>query len=131
MYQLWYIHFMPVVQKPTLEPILIVVFYRSNHKKEPVRDWLKALPKVDRQTLGQDIKTVQFGYPIGMPLVRKLEPNLFEIRSQTTTGIARVIFTMVENYMILIHAFIKKSQKTPIPDLKLARKRLKALLEDR
>lgn len=83
-----------------------------------------------RRTIGEDIKTVQFAYPIGMPLVRKLEPDLWEVRSHISTGIARTIFTVQNNQMILLHAFIKKSQKTPKSDLELARKRLKELLEN-
>ena len=83
-----------------------------------------------RRTIGEDIKTVQFAYPIGMPLVRKLEPHLWEVRSHIQVGIARTIFTVQNNQMILLHAFIKKSQKTPKSDLELARKRLKELLEN-
>lgn len=64
-----------------------------------------------------------------MPLVRKLEPNLWEVRTPVTDGIARVIFTVIGNRMVLLHGFIKKSQKTPKPDLEIARKRLK-LVED-
>ena len=59
-----------------------------------------------------------------MPLVRKLEPGLWEIRSTLPTGIARVIFTVKDNVMILLHGFIKKSQKTPMELLQLARARL-------
>jgi phage-related protein len=61
--------------------------------------------------------------------VRKLEKNLWEVRTNITDGIARVIFTVIGKQMVLLHAFVKKSQKTPKPDLETARKRLK-LLED-
>lgn len=64
-----------------------------------------------------------------MPLVRKLEKNLWEVRTPITDGIARVIFTVIDNQMVLLHGFIKKSQKTPKNELELARKRLK-LVED-
>ena len=103
---------------------LRVVFFRSAVGAEPVRDWLKDLERKDRKTIGEDIKTVQFGWPLGMPLVRKLESELWEVRSQLPRGIARVIFTVQRDLMILLHGFIKKSQRTPLSDLKVARTRL-------
>ena len=59
-----------------------------------------------------------------MPLVRKLEPGLWEVRSHINTGIARVLFTVEGDIMVLLHGFVKKSKKTPLDDLSLARKRL-------
>jgi len=106
------------------QPQLKVVFFRSQRGKEPVRDWLKDLPLQDRKVIGEDIKTVQFGWPLGMPLVRKLEPDLWEVRSLISGGIARVLFTVQAQFMVLLHGFIKKSVKTPLDDLLLARKRL-------
>jgi phage-related protein len=106
------------------EPRLKVVFYKSQTGKEPVRDWLKDLSLQDKRIIGEDIKTVQFGWPLGMPLVRKLEPDLWEVRSNTSSGIARVLFTVQVEFMVLLHGFIKKSAKTPSDDLLLARKRL-------
>jgi phage-related protein len=108
----------------TDEPRLKVVFYKSQAGKEPVRDWLKSLPAQDKKTLGEDIKTVQFGWPLGMPLVRKLESELWEVRSNISSGIARVLFTVQDDYLILLHGFVKKSDKTPLDDLLLARNRL-------
>jgi phage-related protein len=72
---------------------LTVVFYRSEAGREPVREWLKGLPKEERKVIGIDLKTVQFGWPLGMPLVRKLEPGLWEVRSSLAGKIARVLFT--------------------------------------
>jgi len=106
------------------EPRLKVVFYKSQTGKEPVRDWLKDLSLQDKKAIGEDIKTVQFGWPLGMPLVRKLEPDLWEVRSSISSGIARVLFTIQANLMVLLHGFIKKSTQTPSDDLLLARKRL-------
>ncbi len=101
-----------------------VVFYRTDSDNEPVREWLKRLERDARKVIGEDIKTVQFGWPLGMPLVRKLEPGLWEVRSHIAQGIARVLFTVIENKIVLLHGFIKKSQKTPPSDLATARKRL-------
>ncbi len=102
---------------------LQVVFYKSNSEKEPVREWLKKLDKDDRKIIGEDIKTVQYGWPLGMPLVRKIEKGLWEIRIQIDNRIARILFTAHEGIMVLLHGFIKKSQKTPANDLKVAKQR--------
>jgi phage-related protein len=107
---------------------LEVVFYRTAAGKEPVREWLKSLPKQDRRTIGLDLKTVQFGWPLGMPLVRKLESGIWEVRSNLDQRIARVLFTTIGDKMVLLHGFIKKAQKTPAGDIELARSR-KADLE--
>ena len=125
MVQSKHVNDLPEPQIP--EPILEVRFFQTTSKNEPVREWLKALVKDDRRSIGEDIKTAQYGWPLGMPLVRKLEKNLWEVRTSVSNGIARVIFTVIGNQMVLLHGFIKKSQKTPKPDLELARKRLKLL----
>ena len=106
---------------------LHVVFYKTTAGNEPVREWLKALPRQDRKIIGDDLKTAQYGWPLGMPLVRKLDADLWEVRSKLQNRIARVIFTVEGNTMVLLHGFIKKSQKTPARDLQLAKQRLKAL----
>ena len=107
--------------------ILSVLFYRSDNGIEPVRNWLKSLSKEDRKSIGEDIKTVQYGWPIGMPIVRKLDKKLWEVRSQVKDGIVRVIFTVINNNMILLHGFIKKSRKTPKVDIETAKARLNNL----
>jgi len=106
---------------------LPVSFFKSEAGREPVREWLKAMPREHRRLIGEDIKTVQFGWPLGMPLVRKLERDLWEVRVRLPDGIARVMFTVGEGRMILLHGFIKKSQKTPTDDLALAKARLRLL----
>lgn len=110
-----------------MEPILSVAFFRTASGNEPVREWLKSLPRDERRIIGEDIKTVQFGWPLGMPLVRKLDKGLWEVRSRLPNRVARVIFTTGENRMLLLHGFIKKSQKTPQEDLALARTHLRLL----
>jgi phage-related protein len=110
-----------MVQSP--EPILRVVFYRTTSGREPVRDWLRALDRESRRVIGGDIKTVQYGWPLGMPLVRNLDGGLWEVRSRLRDGIARVIFFAERDVMVLVHGFSKKSQKTPKKELELARRR--------
>ena len=95
------------------EPILRVIFFRSASGGEPVREWLLNLKREDRKAIGDDIKTAQYGWPLGMPLVRKLEPGLWEVRSHVDEGIARVLFTLEGGVMVLLHGFLKKSAKTP------------------
>ena len=105
---------------------LPAAFYRSANGTEPLRDWLKALPADDRRILGRDIVTAEFAWPVGMPLCRSLGGGLWEVRSNLTQGrIARVIFCVSEGHMVLLHGFVKKTQKTPAPDLDLARTRQK------
>mgnify|MGYP003573020678 FL=1 len=107
---------------------LEVVFYRTESGNEPVRASLQALSKQDKKAIGGDIKTVQYGWPIGMPVVRKIDPGLWEIRCRLDKRIARILFTVKGEQMILLHGFIKKSQRTPQADLQLAKDR-KANLE--
>jgi phage-related protein len=110
------------------EPVLRVIFYRSEGGAEPVREWLKELRKEDRKAVGEDIKTAQFGWPLGMPLIRKIERDLWEVRSNITNGIARTLFTVEEGTMVLLHGFVKKSQETPPNELQTARRRLRNII---
>lgn len=108
-----------------LEPKLRVSFFSTEAGKEPVREWFKDLNKVERKTIGEDIKAVQFGWPLGMPLVRNVGNGLWEARSTIPNGIAKVIFLAKRGEMILLHGIIKKSQKLPLQDREIALKRLK------
>jgi len=112
------------------EPILCVRFYRTKAGNEPVRQWLKSLKREDRKAIGQDLKTAQYGWPLGMPLIKKLGPGLWEVRSHVTQGAARVLFTVDDSVMVLLHGFVKKSQKTPPEELRTARQRLADLQKE-
>ena len=107
---------------------LPAVFYATHGGKESVRDWLLDLNEEDRRIVGYDIGTAEFGWPVGMPLCRSLGQGLWEIRSNISSGrIARVVFTVVNEQMVLLHGFVKKSQKIPKPDLDVALKRKKEI----
>ncbi len=107
---------------------LPAAFYQLASGREPVRDWLKALSSEDRKIVGEDIKDVEFSWPIGMPLCRPMGKGLWEVRSDLTGGrIARVLFCVHDRRMVLLHAFMKKTQKTPAADLDLATKRMKEI----
>jgi phage-related protein len=111
----------------TDEPRLRGIFYRTTGGNEPVREWLKALPAEDRKIIGDDLKTAQYGWPLGMPLIRKVEAGLWEVRSRLQGRIARVLVTVEGDTMVLLHGLIKKSEKLPLQDLQLARQRLQSL----
>jgi phage-related protein len=100
-----------------------VSFYETSAGQMPVREWLLSLPREDRRQVGEDIKTVEFGWPIGMPVCKGLGRGLYEVRSDLKDRIARVMFLIDGGQMVLLHGFIKKSQATPKNDLELARKR--------
>ncbi|MGQ0813229.1 MAG: type II toxin-antitoxin system RelE/ParE family toxin [Gemmatimonadota bacterium] len=94
--------------------------------KEPVRDWLQGLSKTDRVRIGTDIATVEFGWPVGMPTCKPLGGGLYEVRTDLKGDrISRVLFCWAEGYIVLLHGFIKKTQKTPKADLDIARARKK------
>ena len=108
-----------------------VIFFRTGGGGEPVREWLRSLsPIEDRKQIGVDIKNVEFGWPIGMPVCRPLGDGLYEVRSSLTRNrIARVLFYIdARGRMVLLHGYIKKTQKTPPAEMELARKN-KALHE--
>ena len=102
-------------------------FWRTKIGKEPVREWLRSLGKDDRKAIGTDIKTVEYGWPVGMPVCRPLRSGLFEVCTDLDNRIARVLFCFDDGAMILLHGFIKKVQQTPPSDLKLARSRKRTL----
>ena len=104
---------------------LRVVFYRTEAGREPVREWLRSLSKEEKRSIGEDIKTVQFGWPIGMPVVKKVGEGIWEIRTRLSDKISRILFAMPEENIVLVHGFIKKSNKIPKTDLDLAQKRLR------
>jgi phage-related protein len=107
---------------------IAAAFYQTQAGTEPVRDWLKARPPEDRRQIGQDIATVEYGWPVGMPVCRPLGQGLWEVRSNLAGNrTARVIFCTVRERIVLLHGFLKKTAKTPADDLALARKRMKEI----
>jgi phage-related protein len=103
-------------------------FYQTASGAEPVRDWLLTLDDDDRRVIGIDVATVEYGWPVGMPTCRSIGNGLWEVRSSLPSRReARVIFAVLEQQMVLLHGFIKKTQKTPKADLDLASKRLKGV----
>jgi phage-related protein len=81
------------------------------------------LSAADRKIVGTDIRTVEFGWPLGMPVCRPMGNGLYEVRSNIHDGIARVLFCIHGGSMVLLHGFVKKSQKIPAADLELGLRR--------
>ena len=106
-------------------------FFKSDSTgREYVRDWLLGLSDDDRKQIGDDIRTAEYGWPIGMPLCRAIKGHtgLWEVRTRLSGGrIARVFFCAHKSEMVLLHGFIKKSQKTPDKELNIATKRMQGL----
>jgi phage-related protein len=114
-----------MVHNNDTQSCLVVQFFRQpGSGVEPVRDWLRSLPESERKLIGGNIRKVQFAWPIGLPLVDHLDGEIWEVRSRLRDRIARVLFAIDSDVMILLHAFIKKTQKTPEHDLLLAKQRL-------
>lgn len=107
------------------ETPLDAAFYETKQDNQPCRDYLMSLSKDDRREVGADIFAVQKGFPLGLPLCRKMGTDLWEVRSNIADGISRVFFTVDNNKMVLLHGFTKKSQKTPQNEIDTAESRLK------
>lgn len=108
--------------------ILQAAFFVTDTGKRPVRDWLMELTPQDRKSIGEDIATLEFCWPIGKPKCSPIQgvKGLYEVRSSISSGrIARVLFVLIGNQMVLLHGFVKKTQKTPDKELKLAIARMK------
>lgn len=126
MYRKWYILKAEAVVEQM--PEIPVRFYRTTAGREPVLDWLRELVKADRQVIGVNLMRVQFGWPIGMPLVRSLGDGLWEVRSDLRSDrIARLLFCFHDGLLVVLHGFIKKTQKTPPSNLELARRRMREI----
>jgi len=111
---------------------LPAVFYQTTKGAEPVRNWLKSLRDDDRKTIGTDFATLEFSWPVGLPTCRPLtgRKGLWEIRSNLNGNrISRILFCIAEQRMVLLHGFVKKTQKTPATDLNLAVSRMKEVQE--
>jgi phage-related protein len=105
-------------------PKVPVVFYRTTAGREVVRDWLRLLDEGARNAIGQDLMRIQYRWPVGMPLCRPMGDGLWEVRSDLPGArIARLFFSLFDDRIVVLHGFIKKTQKTPDADLALARRR--------
>ena len=123
MYQIWYILYVEIQKK------LQADFFKTENGNEPVRNFLKVLSSEDKKSVGADIMAIEMSWPVGYPKVRKMDTDLWELRTSISDKrICRIFFTVSGKKMVLLHAIIKKSQKTPLEDLELAKIRKKLVL---
>ena len=105
-----------------------LVFFRTPAGTEPVREWLRELPRAERHAIGTDLLRAQWRWPVGMPLCRAVGSGLWEVRTDLSTKrTARVLICLYRERLVALHGFIKKTRATPDEDLELARKRKKEL----
>ena len=122
-YQIWYIPYVEIEKK------LQADFFKTENGNEPVRNFLKVLSSEDKKSVGADIMAIEMSWPVGYPKVRKMDTDLWELRTSISDKrICRIFFTVSGKKMVLLHAIIKKSQKTPLEDLELAKTRKKLVL---
>jgi phage-related protein len=130
MYHFWYTKKREQRMAMEQAPEVPVRFYRSATGREPVLEWLRGLDREDRRAIGLDLMRVQFGWPIGMPLVRSLKDGLWEVRSPLPSQkTAHLILCFHQKTLIVLHGFIKKTQKTPAEELELAKRRMKEVTQ--
>ena len=108
---------------PRPKRLLTAQFYRTPSGNEPVRVWLRTLTVAERQAIGKDIRKVEYGWPLGMPICDALGRGLWEIRTNLENRIARVFFCVVGNQLVRLHGIIKKTRTAPKPELETAHRR--------
>ena len=121
-------HLIRYMISPRIRP-LAAHFFSTPGGREPVREWLRSLPVEARRLIGADIQYVQFKWPIGRPRVAHVHDGVWEIRTSIDDRIARTLFAVVNERIIILHGFIKKSQTLPLKELRLAARRLKEFLD--
>lgn len=99
------------------------IFYRTEAGREPVREWLRTLAAEDRRLIGDDIRTVEYGWPIGMPTCRPLGNGIHEVRTNLPANRTARVFFYIDRHQraVLLHGILKKTRTTPTSDLELAR----------
>ncbi|WP_439477076.1 type II toxin-antitoxin system RelE/ParE family toxin [Brevundimonas sp.] len=105
-----------------------VLFYQTVAGRDVIREWLRSFDRQDRAILGHDLKRIQIGFPIGLPLCRSLGGGLWEVRSSLSGNreVRMIFFHDLEaKALVVVQGFLKKSQKTPKTDLDLAYRRMK------
>ena len=109
-------------------PSHAVLFYQTPGGNDVVLNWIRSFDASDRRVIGEDLRTVQIGFPLGLPLCRNLGDGLWEVRSALPSKReVRLIFfqSRTPKALVIVHGFIKKTQTTPIADLNLARNRMR------
>jgi phage-related protein len=114
-------------QESAQRPRLGCTFYKTEGGEEPVRSWLKDLPDPASNVIGRDLASIQWRWPVSMPLVGNLGDGLWEVRSTVGKVEYRVIFSVDDGEMYLLNGFQKSTRKTPDHERTLALKRKRTL----
>jgi phage-related protein len=112
-----------------INPFSFVFWSQTASGNEPVREWLHQLDKEDRANMGAELRTVQMGWPLGMPLCRPMGDGLHELRVSLAKGKreARLLFCVHDETIVGLHAFFKTTRTTPDSELNLAKRRMRAM----
>ena len=107
---------------------LSVAFYATAQGNEPVREWLKKFASEVKKHIGAELMAIQLGWPVSPPLCKKIEGEIWELTTALDNIEYRILFAFHgTSNIVLLHSFIKKTQKTPKRDKELAQKRLAEL----
>ena len=103
--------------------------YRIRYYSLEVQEDVMALPvTLQARYINLTRRMIEFGPNLGLPHTDSFGGGLFELRLKGAEGIARVFFcTLVDKDIVMLHCFVKKSQKTPAKELNIARNRLKEI----
>lgn len=106
------------------------IIYRSAQGSEPVREFLRGLSREDRRVVGNDIATIEYGWPVGKPTCAPLGAGLWEVRSSLTGNrMSACCSPCIKATWFCCTDFIKKTQKAPPAEVAVARKRLKEVTQ--
>lgn len=126
MYHIWYIvGLQPMLSNEKMRAL----FFRNSLGEEPVRQWLLEMGAADRKIIAADLLTVEYGWPVGMPLCRPIRGELWKIRSCLTgqNRIASVLFCTKDQNLVLLHGFMNEADRTSLNDFQVALNRRKEL----
>lgn len=104
-----------------------VEFYKTLENKCPVKEWMTTLNMKTKVKVFRHLELLErFGLELKEPYVKRLGDKLYEVRVKDQQGIYRIIyFAHTGKKFILLHGFVKKTQKTPKKELELAYLRMK------
>jgi phage-related protein len=111
-----------------ISPFPFVFWRQPASGKQPVLKWLQKLDEEGLRKMSAAMRTVQFGWPLGMPLVRSMGGGLHELRvSLKGKQEARLLFCVHDETIVGLHAFFKTTPATPKGELELAKQRMRAM----
>jgi phage-related protein len=110
-------------------PLIHLLFFLTAKGNSPVEDFISALPETDQRAIYAAIRDVMIEFPdMVLTSIKKLQNKIWEIRLSLSVGEVRILFSPAKgNTLKILSAFVKKTQKTPLEELRLAEERLKTL----